>query len=273
MLRISGVQRGICSPAAMAITGLLPLILVGAPTPSPGPETFLLPAPEGYTVANVPTPHGHFTANALAANFGTKTSEAMNRLAEDGFVDGYGYVWLDNATHRELIEYVVAFSGARGANDWLNYGKGSDESDPAYKHADSISGIGTYFGEHYVYPSHDVGDYFIFVKGNDLFGVGFTSRNDDVLSLARAQAKRQYDAAPPFTIPPKDWPENAAHPSPSSPASSLITVPQLGVLLGAILLVVAGAIVILLVRSRRLPVIQGQPPSSSPTSEAPPPGS
>ena len=122
-----------------------------------------------------------------------------------------------------------------------------------------------------------MGDYFIFVKGNDLFGVGFTSRNDDVLSLARAQAKRQYDAAPPFTIPPKDWPENAAHPSPSSPASSLITVPQLGVLLGvilgAILLIVVGAIVILLVRSRRLPVIQGQPPSSSPTSEAPPPGS
>src|SRR5207302_969393 len=83
----------------------------------------------------------------------------------DRFVDGYGYVWVNAAGNLELIEYVIAFAGGGGANSWLKYAKTYDQHETTFRHEDSISGIGNHFGEHYVYPSRDVGDYFLFVKG------------------------------------------------------------------------------------------------------------
>ncbi|TME10725.1 MAG: hypothetical protein E6I69_01610 [Chloroflexi bacterium] len=259
--------RSVASVFLLAIGGLLPF----APTdtqPSPAAETFLLQPPSGFKVAqSVPVPAGHFTANALAGTFRGQFEDVSTQLQADGFVDGYGYVWVNAAGNLELIEYVIAFAGGGGANSWLKYAKTYDQHETTFRHEDSISGIGNHFGEHYVYPSRDVGDYFLFVKGNDMFGVGYTSTRDNVLNAAMARAKQQYDNAPEFTFPPEAWPENAkpaaAEPSPS--ASPTIPVQLLAA--GLVLLIVIGVGAVFLQSYRRQrnasPVAQPMAPGAS----------
>src|SRR5207253_219268 len=48
-----------------------------------------------------------------------------------------------------------------------------------------------------------------FVKGNDYFIIGLVSGADDLGDSASTQTKLQYDSAPPYTIPPSQWPESA----------------------------------------------------------------
>jgi hypothetical protein len=244
------VIRGVASALLIAIGGLLPL----TPTdnlPSPGAETFLIPQPNGFKVdQTVPVPAGHFTANALAGTFPQQFEDASGQLQADGFVDGYGHVWLNSAGNLQLTEYVIAFSGGRGANTWLTYAKTYDQHEAAFRHADSMSGIGSYFGEHYVFPNHAVGDYFLFVKGNDMFGVGYTSTRDNVLSTAMALAKQQYDNAPDFTFPQDQWPENAK-PAPAEPSTSTPILPIGLLAAAAVLLILISACVVLFQSYRR----------------------
>src|SRR5207244_6699918 len=136
-----------------------------------------------------------------------------------------------------------------------------------FQHEDSMSGIGNYFGEHYVYPSHDVGDYFLFVKGNDMFGIGYTSTRDNVLNAAKARAKQQYDNSPEFTFPPEEWPENAkpsaAEPSPSTSPTVPIQLLAAGAMF--LLLIGVGAVLVQSYRRRRNapPVAQPLAPGAS----------
>jgi hypothetical protein len=236
----------------VALGGLLPLTTTDA-LPSPGAETFLLPQPGGFKVdQTVPVPAGHFTANALAGTFREQFEAVSTQLQADGFVDGYGYVWINSAGNLQLIEYVIAFSGGRGANTWLTYAKTYDQHEAAFRHADSMSGIGNYFGEHYVYPSHDVGDYFLFVKGNDMFGVGYTSTRDNVLSAAMARSKQQYDNAPEFTFPQEQWPENAK-PAAVEPSPSTSPTVPIGLLAAAAVLLILISMGLVLFQSYRRP--------------------
>jgi hypothetical protein len=240
------VLRSLASAFLVLIGSLLPLTPADT-LPSPGLETFLLSPPSGFKVdQTIPVPAGHFTANALAGTF-PQFENASKELQTDGFVDGYGYVWLNSAGDLQLIEYVIAFSGGRGASSWLTYAKTSDQHEAAFRHADSTSGIGDYFGEHYVYPSRHVGDYFLFVKGNDMFGVGYTSTKDNVLGAAIALAKQQYANAPENTFPPEQWPENAK-PTPAEPSSSSSLTVPMPLLAGAaalVILVVVGVVLFL----------------------------
>jgi hypothetical protein len=234
---------------------MLPLLAAAAPNPSPSLAQIMLPAPSGYSVQTSTVLSGSFTSHNLSSGWGTKAAEAQTALEQDGFVDGYGMTVVDQTAQRGLIEYIVAFAGGQGAMNWLAYAEAGDKADPTYQHADSISGIDSYYGEHNVYPSHDVSDAFVFVKGNDFFVVGFESMQDDVLNLAISRAKNQFDSAPSSSIPAAQWPENAKAPTSSQDTASQGAAFAVGGLMGdvlilAVLIGLIGVVVALVRRSR-----------------------
>jgi hypothetical protein len=239
----------------VAASSMLPLLAVAAPNPSPSLTQIMLPAPSGYTSQSSTAVSGSFNSHNLSSAWGTKAAEAQRALEQDGFVDGYGMTVVNQTAQRGLIEYIVAFAGGQGAMNWLSFAEAGDKADPTYQHSDSISGIDSYYGEHNVYPSHDVSDAFVFVKGNDFFVVGFESTQDDVLNLAISRAKNQYDSAPDSTIPAAQWPENAKAATASQGASpdagfalgGLIADAITGVLVVGVILLVIG----LIIRNRR----------------------
>ena len=201
----------------ISFLALAPVTAAAAATPSPTLDKLLLAPPTGYTALTSSAFHGSFTAHDYAvASDSTQATEIEKTLTHDGFVDGYGETWIHQASQRAMVEAVIAFTGARGAKNWLTAAEAGDKADPSYDHADSITGINPYYGGHFKYSSSStVGDVFSFVKGNDVFIVGVVSTKDDVLTLATTQTKAQYDQAPAQTIPSSQWPENASSNSPA----------------------------------------------------------
>jgi hypothetical protein len=208
---MSRVKRLIYA-SGIALLALAPLSASASPTPSPTLNTLLAAAPSGYTELTSSPFHGKFTAQEYAqASDSSKADEIESTLVRDGFVDGYGMTWIHQASQHALVEAVIAFTGSKGARSWLTSAEAGDKADPTYDHSVSLSGIAPYYGGHFKYSSSNtIGDVFSFVKGNDVFIVGFVSTKDDVLSLATQQTKTQYDQAPKQTIPSSQWPENAA---------------------------------------------------------------
>jgi hypothetical protein len=243
----------------------LSLSVAAASSPSPDLAQILVAPPSGFTQVTVATLHGHFTAETFGTTYGTQAGEAANALTHDGFVDGYGMTWYQASTGRALVEFVIAFEGGKGARSWLLYEQASDQNEQHYQHADSMAGIDPYYGVHLTDPSSNlVGDAFSFVKGNDMFGVGFVSPTDDVLDLAVTQAKSQYDSAPSQTIAPAQWPENSVAGSLQSlspPLSSLLLI-----------LVAFGLVAILVSRSRRRVAVPAQAGHAPAHHQPPPPG-
>ncbi len=222
----------------------LPITADAAPSPSPALGTLLVAPPAGYKQLTTGTFHGQFDATGYAESYGSNSLSAGITLIHDGFVDGYGMEWVQTSTRRVLIEFAIAFGGGRGAKSWLGYEEASDKAAPGYKHSDSVSGIDTYYGAHLVLTSPTgVVDAFSFVKGNNMYGVGFVSAKDDVVKLAAAQTTKQYAAAPAETIPKARWPENA--PS-QRPQTNL-----LGEIIGAILVLLGIGAVVRFVMVRR----------------------
>ena len=237
------VSRLLCA-LLIAAGALQPIAAFAIPIPSPSLSEILLPPPSDYAESGANAPfHGSFTSSVYATAWGTKAAEAHTALEADGFVEGYGFTWINQLDKRALIEFVVAFAGGQGARNWLTFAEAGDKADPTYQHADTASGIDPYYGEHNAYPSHDVSDAFAFVKGNDFFVIGFESTQDDVLNLAQTRAKNQYNAAPDSTIPRDQWPENAkATASPRStgfPAGGYVFVAALLIGLLAVVVVFA----------------------------------
>lgn len=207
------------------------------PAPSPSLQSILISLPASFT-APVNSPIvGKFGPNAYASTWGTNSGQALNEIELDGFVDGYGLAKADTKAARIMVEFVMAFSGQKGALRFARSDDVQNKSHPQYQHEDPISGVGQYsFGVHLVQASPLVViDGFEFVKGNDLFGVGVYSTKDDVtgLQIAQAQSRAEYDAAPFQTIPSYDWPENVAA-STSSQGFSLGSGPEVFIVLGVI---------------------------------------
>jgi hypothetical protein len=193
------------------IAALIPASAIAAsPSPSPSLDQVLAPAPGGFTELTTGALSGHFTAHDYAQNSGANNpSDIESTLNHDGFVDGFGKTWVQQSASHALVEIVIAFTGGKGAQDWLTSAEAGDKTDPTYKHTDSISGIDHYYGVHFVSTSDNtVTDAYVFVKGNDVFAVGAASKADDVLDLAKSQTTAQFNAAPESTIPSSDWPEN-----------------------------------------------------------------
>jgi len=231
---------------AISFLALGPLTATAAPIPSPGLDTVLVAPPSGYTELTSSSFHGSFTAHDYAvASDEAQAAEIEKTLNHDGFVDGYGKTWIHQASQRAMVEAVIAFTGGRGAKDWLTAAEAGDKSDPSYVRADAITGVNPYYGGHFKYSSSNtVGDVFSFVKGNDVFIVGVVSTKDDVLSLATTQTKTQFDQAPGQTIPSSQWPENAS----KAVAGSF---PLLAVgIIGALIVVAVVAVLALMMRRR-----------------------
>lgn len=263
MMRVLVGRSILASVFAMVMAMLQPAGTLAAPTPSPGLDGLLAAPPAGYTAVTSGSFHGRFTASDYVAPYRETAQAALGVLQRDGFVDGYGLTWTQRSTGRVLVEFVIALEGGSGAKDWLAYEKASDLGHPEFKHADTVAGIDPYYGVHLVSTSPAfVTDAFSFVKGNDMFGVGFVSPNDDVASLASTQVKLQYDSAPASTIPPAQWPENATSPQTVSTfdlGGIVKTVLILTIILIAIFGVTAG-VVMLVRRARPLaptPVVTG----------------
>jgi len=233
--------------AAAALLALAPLVAAAAtPAPSPSVEQVLAAPPAGFTEVTSAAIHGHFTAHDYASNAeASKQTNVENTLNHEGFVDGYGKTWVHNAAQHVLVEEVFAFTGARGARNWLNAAEVGDKGNPTYQHADSITGIDPYYGEHiYDKTSKLYGDAYAFAKGNDVLVVGVVSTKDDALTEATAQTRSQYSSAPDQTIPSSDWPENKVSGLSAVDAGKIAAEV-------AIALLVAGVVAFVLLRRRR----------------------
>jgi hypothetical protein len=237
---IAAVKRSLYPlyTSAAILAALWPVAAGATASPSPSLETILASPPAAYsTPVNGPY-NGHLTAGQYGQSCGQDAARCTSELGNDGFVDGFGTMVADRATGRIMAEFVLAFSGQSGALRFLGADNQRNVSDAAFVHVDTHSGLGSYYyGVHMAQASPAlVLDGFEFVKGNDMFGVAFYSVHDDVLALATAQAKAQYDDAPASTISSNDWPENQAPPNTGASLGDvsptvLIAILALGVLL------------------------------------------
>jgi hypothetical protein len=241
---------------AMAMT---PVASAASPTPSPSLDTVLAAPPSGYSQLTTSSLNGEFTSHQYAANgTGVSAQQTESTLNRDGFVDGYARTWVLASPRRALVELVMAFTGGAGARKVLSALEASDKADSRFTHADTVSGIEPYFGVHFV-DKGTFADEFVFVKGNDLFGVLVAAPTDDVLTPARDQATAQYNSAPAETIPSSQWPENAFTGQSLAYWAGYFSIP--------VLFVIVVVAVIAIARSRRrtvAPVMQAAGVQMSP---------
>ncbi|HYS98514.1 MAG TPA: hypothetical protein VEM94_08955 [Candidatus Dormibacteraeota bacterium] len=247
------LSRLIASAAAAAMTlALLPVTAFAAASPSPSLDTLLAAPPASDYKEDT-------QGLALEGSFGLKDyvdflgpadpSGTQTTLQRDGFVSGYGRSWVQQASSHLLLEIVIAFSGGSGAKNWLGTSQELDKADQFYKSAMSITGIETAYGVHFADPTTPAyADVAYFVKGNDYFIIGLVSGADDLGDSAPSQTRRQYDTAPPYTIPPSQWPESAR--SILTDPLKFVT-PAAYVLGGAVAVAVLAALIVLLVWRRR----------------------
>jgi len=229
-------------PVALCVFALAPLaVFAASPSPSPGLDTVLAPAPSGYAELTTAPLRGEFTAHDWAVNAsGASQQQTESTLNHLGFVEGYGKAWSSGSLRHDLVEAVMAFSGARGAKTMLTAVESTDKADSHYSHPDTITGIDPYYGAHFTLNGA-FEDEFVFVKGNDLFFVVMGGAQDDVLAAAIDQAQAQFDSAPAETIPSSQWPENANNSSEGPDWGTLSADVVAGIfVLGVIVFVVRG---------------------------------
>ena len=203
--------RGIALAAVTAVS-LAPVAAV-TPSPSPSLGTLLAAPPASNYVVDTQAfmrVEGAFDVagyvNFLAPS---NPSDMETTLKHDGFVSGFGRSWAQQGTTHLLLEIVVAFSGGTGAKSWLAASQAADSSNQYFKGAIVVSGVDPSYGGHFADPATPAyADIVAFVKGNDYFLVGILSGSDDLADSASTQTLKQYEFAPPSTIPPAQWPEN-----------------------------------------------------------------
>jgi hypothetical protein len=247
------MRRILGALGAVALLMVQSASALAALSPSP-PLDGLLVAPPGTGFVEDKGTAGFFEGPFDAAKYAEITAsdpaQAKQALEQDGFLAGYGRTWVASKAGHIYIEAVMAFSGSKGAKAWLKGSEAADKKVPSYQKALTISGIDSYYGARLVDTAQKIyADAFVFVKGNDAFLVSYVSAKDDLAAVAATQARRQFDAAPAYTIPPGEWPEaNAANSA--SGAIKIVGAFVAGIVI--IGLIVAG---ILIVRSRRRPLM------------------
>ena len=199
--------------AAFAAASMLPVTAaLAAPNPNPSPhlsQVLAKPPSTGYVELDNNTPgilEGPFDAGKYASIGGMDMQTTITTLAKDGFVAGYGRAWVQQSPIRVMVEIVVAFTGGKGAKQWLQQSQMADLADPTFQHSITVDGIDSYYGARMSDTTSYFADAFLFVKGNDGFLVSTISAADDLGDSAATQTKVQYSHAPAYTLPPSDWP-------------------------------------------------------------------
>jgi hypothetical protein len=235
--------------AAIAAVGFAPAAAaVATPSPSPALSTILVAPTGAYQESQSAQEDGPVTASDYAGS----DSLVIDELKRDGFVQAYRRTWIAQDNKHAVVEEVVAFGGHREAAKWMDTVK-SRSSTQYLVRPITAAGVDTYFGAHFADPSRPVYlDDGVFLKGNDFFEVRAVSQADDLGDLATAQAKRQFDAAPAYSISPNQWPENASRSSFSLPAYAMpVAIGGSAVLIA--LLLAALAVVLVIARRRPIP--------------------
>jgi hypothetical protein len=259
------LRRLFCPIGLAAILLLQSASAAAAPTPSPGLDGILL-KPPGTTFKEVPKAttgivEGPFDSAKYAEITAAPDAAATARaLAANGFLSGYGRTWTTTGNVHVFVEAVLAFAGAKGAKAWLGQSETADKADPNFVQSLTLPAVDTYYGVRLYDKVHKVyGDAFVFAKGNDLVLVTYVSGKNDLGTVAATQAKRQFDATPPYTIPPSEWPESKV--AASSPFAGLKNV---GLIIGVIILlglIAAGGVFLW---TRRRPALQAIPAQDPP---------
>jgi len=241
---------------------MLPANANATPSPSPSLETVLAdpPATDFQENTSLMAIHGTFDAHQYVQFLDPQNAQTTETaLRSDGFVLGFSRAWVQEASSHILLEVVVAFSGRDGAKRWLSKSEQVDKSDTYYQKAIPVTGLDAYYGAHFADPTTALYvDVVSFVKGNDYFLVGLISRADDLGDVAPQQTRRQYDAAPAYTIPPSQWPE----------AAGAIAVGPL-LLQRWLLYVVGGAVALMLLVALGLVLFVRRRPRTSSSGQAP----
>jgi hypothetical protein len=250
---------------AGVVIALTPLTGEASSSPSPALDTLLLAAPSPDFVESKDHPgddQGPLDAAQYAATFVGRTADTEKELADAGFIAGYGRTWVSLPAEQVLIEEVIAFTGGRGAKQWLAITEPGANHDPDYQHPSTVAGIDPANGGHFHYSSGTLryGDDFGFVKGNDFFYVHIASAKDDAAALAATQTKAQFDFAPLYTISPSEWPEAASKSSAS-----------VGRIIWLVVIVVT-VVISLIARSRRPTPVGGPTTAMAATLQTSPDG-
>lgn len=229
------------------------------PTPTPSLSTMLI-APTGtFTESQTASQDGPMTATDYAGS----NSLALAELQRDRYVDGYIRSWIAASGQQDIVEEVVAFSGRREAVSWLSTFKSLSASQYLV-HPITADGVDAYYGNHYADPTQPLYlDSGAFLKGNDFFVVAAESKADDLGDLATTQAKRQYEAAPAYSIAPNQWPENAGKTSLTLSALEMPLAIGGGAFL--VILVLAGlAVAVVVTRGRPTQIAALAPATAAP---------
>jgi hypothetical protein len=247
------LRRLTASVTAAGITILVFAPSAGAASPSPSPSLGTVLVAPGGQYAEIPSGQGDGPI-ATAADYAGTDTQTLSELQRDGFVQGYVRTWIDQGQKHLVVEEVIAFGGHRDAGKWLKSIKDASSSQHLV-HPLTADGVDSYFGGHYADPTQPVySDLGIFLKGNDFFFVGAQSATDDLGNIATLQAKRQFDAAPAYSISPNQWPENTVHLPFSVSGTTLPLVIGGGAVLLLAVLAVIAVMVVLLTR-RRAPAL------------------
>jgi len=199
----------------VALIALAPLVAAAAPGLSPTLDKVLAPAPSSdyeESTTSADDPLGPLDSAQYAAGHAANPANAkqiQQTLDDAGFIAGYERSWVSLGAGSVLTELVVAFNSGKGAKALLAGNAQADKVDPTYVRALAISGIDPYYGA-YFHDASSILPYaygFGFVKGNDYFFVDTSTTSDDQGRLVSTQTRVQYDLAPPYTIPPSEWPQ------------------------------------------------------------------
>ncbi|MEP6751606.1 MAG: hypothetical protein ABI959_02545 [Candidatus Dormiibacterota bacterium] len=261
------MRRLLSSLGLAAILLLGSAIALAAPTPSPGLDGILLKPPgTGYKEEPKATQgiiEGPFDAAKYAeVSAAPDPALAAKTLTDNGFLTGFGRTWVSAGNAHVFVEAIISFNGAKGAKTWLRQSEAADKADPSYVQALTITGIDTYYGARLVDKVHKIyGDAFVFVKGNDVVLVTYVSNKNDVGTIAATQTRKQYDATPPYTIPPAEWPESKVVASSPFSGSAFKTIGLVVGILFLLGLIAAGGFILW---SRRRPALQAIPAQQTP---------
>jgi len=252
------VMRLLAAAAVAAMAFAPATVAAASPSPSPSLGTLLAAPPASDFVDDAQSfmrIQGNFdVARYVDFLAPSNPADVQTTLTHDGFLSGFGRSWAQKGTGHLLLEIVVAFTGGTGAKNWLTASEAADSSNQYFKHPIAVSGVAPSYGGHFADPAAPAyADIVAFVKGNDYFLIGILSASDDIADSASKQTRKQYDLAPPNTIPSAQWPENATRAANRS--ASLPVVVALGILVLVFFAAVAMYLVVIVRRGgRRDPV-------------------